>query len=145
MPWEYRATRRVEFHETDMAGIVHFSNFFRYIETVEGEFYRSLGYSVIIRHADAMLGLPRVHASCDYFKPLRHEDVFEMHLLVREKKAKAVTYEIRFRRLQPGEAELVAVAKLVVVCAMKGAGGQLQSTPFPPGLAEQIEVAPPEA
>ena len=142
MPWEYRATRRVEFHETDMAGIVHFSNFFRYVETVEGDFYRSMGYSVIIRNAGSPLGLPRVHASCDYMKPLRFEDVFEMHLLVREKKPKSVTYEIRFRRLQPEPTELVAVAKIVAVCAMKDVSGKMQSTPFPPGLDALLEVAP---
>jgi hypothetical protein len=50
MPFhEFRATRRVEFNETDLAGIVHFSNFFRYMETVEGAFYRSFGQSVILR------------------------------------------------------------------------------------------------
>ena len=32
MPYEFKAVRRVEFSETDMAGIVHFSNFFRYME-----------------------------------------------------------------------------------------------------------------
>ena len=29
---EFRTTRMVEFSETDMAGIVHFANFFRYME-----------------------------------------------------------------------------------------------------------------
>ena len=83
MPFfEFRATRRVEFNETDLAGIVHFSNFFRYMETVEGAFYRSFGQSVILRGAAEPLGLPRVHADCDYLKPLRFEDLIEMHLLV---------------------------------------------------------------
>ena len=35
--------RRVEFAETDMAGQVHFSNFFRYMEAAEHAFFRSLG------------------------------------------------------------------------------------------------------
>ncbi|HTI69785.1 MAG TPA: thioesterase family protein [Candidatus Limnocylindria bacterium] len=142
MPWEFRATRRVEFHETDMAGIVHFSNFFRYIETVEGEFYRSLGHSVLLRNNNPPLGLPRVHASCDYLRPLKFEDVFEMHLLVREKKEKSVSYEIRFRRVSPDPGELLAVAKIVAVCVFKDATGKMQSTAFPPSLAEKLEVAP---
>jgi acyl-CoA thioester hydrolase len=33
MAFEFKLTRRVEFAETDMAGIVHFSNFFRYMES----------------------------------------------------------------------------------------------------------------
>ena len=44
----YRVKRRVEFHETDSAGIVHFSNFFRYMEAAEVEFLNSLGLSVAI-------------------------------------------------------------------------------------------------
>jgi len=35
MPYEFKHTRRVEFAETDMAGIVHFSNFFRMMESTE--------------------------------------------------------------------------------------------------------------
>ena len=44
--YSFEFQRRVEFHETDLAGIVHFSNFFRYMEDCEHAFYRSLGYSV---------------------------------------------------------------------------------------------------
>jgi acyl-CoA thioester hydrolase len=43
MAFEYKVRRRVEFSETDMAGIVHYSNFFRYMEAAEHEFFRSLG------------------------------------------------------------------------------------------------------
>lgn len=142
MPSEFKATRRVEFSETDMAGIVHFANFFRYMETVEHAFWRSLGGSVVMPNFDPPLGLPRVHASCDYKRPLRFEDVIEMHLLVTEKKARSLSYEIRFRRIEPGPPEEVAVGKLTVVCVSKGADGKLQAVPLPESLASQIEVAP---
>jgi acyl-CoA thioester hydrolase len=142
MPSEFKATRRVEFSETDMAGIVHFANFFRYMETVEHAFWRSLGGSVVMPHFDPPLGLPRVHASCDYRRPLRFEDVIEMHLLVTEKKARSLSYEIRFRRIEPGPPEEVAVGKLTVVCVSKGADGKMQAVPLPESLASQIEVAP---
>ncbi len=142
MPYEFRATRRVEFSETDLAGIVHFSNFFRYMETVEHAFWRALGTSVVMTQFDPPLGLPRVHASCDYRRPLRFEDQIELHLLVREKKPRTVTFEIRFRRLDPGPPELVAVGKLTVVCVAKCADGQLRAVAFPPEIAQQIDVAP---
>ena len=48
MPYEQRIRRRVEFSETDMAGIVHYSNFFRYMEAAEHEFFRALGFSVTV-------------------------------------------------------------------------------------------------
>src|SRR5215218_3985835 len=96
MAYEFKAQRRVEFSDTDMAGIMHYSNFFRFMETAEHAFYRSLGSSVVMKEFDPPLGWPRVHAECDYFKPLRFEDVVQIHLLVKEKKAKALTYEFRF-------------------------------------------------
>ena len=40
MACEHRLQRRVEFSETDAAGIVHFSNFFRYMEGAEHAFLR---------------------------------------------------------------------------------------------------------
>ena len=37
----FRTTRRVEFGDTDMAGMVHFANFFRFMEAAEVEFLRA--------------------------------------------------------------------------------------------------------
>jgi len=71
MAFEFKAIRRVEFSETDMAGIVHYSNFFRYMETAEQGYFRLLGYSVVMNHSATPVGWPRVHAECDYSRPLR--------------------------------------------------------------------------
>ena len=39
---EWRVERRVEFHETDRVGMVHFSNYFRYMDSAVAEFFRAL-------------------------------------------------------------------------------------------------------
>src|SRR4029077_11499899 len=96
---EFRTTRMVEFSETDMAGIMHFSNFFRFMETAEHGFYRALGFSVLMSETDPRLGWPRVHAECDYKKPLRFEDEVEIHLLVSEKRSKSISFVFLFRKL----------------------------------------------
>ena len=144
MAYEFKTTRRVEFADTDMAGIVHFSNFFRFMESVECAFYRSLGYSVILPEAHPPLGLPRVHASCDYKRPLRFEDVVEMHLLVKEKRARSITYQIRFRRVEPGPVEEVAVGQVTAVCVRHEPSGRMAAVPIPEQLAHRIEPAPQE-
>ena len=46
MPTPFHTSRFVEFSDTDMAGIMHFSAFFRYMEAAEHELLRSLGFSV---------------------------------------------------------------------------------------------------
>src|SRR6185295_12496285 len=99
MAFEFKLTRRVEFAETDMAGIVHFSNFFRYMENTEHAFYRSLGASVIMNQLEPPLGFPRVHAECDYRRPIRFEETMEVHLLVREKRSKVLSYLFKFRKV----------------------------------------------
>ncbi len=56
MPHEFTITRRVEFSETDMAGIMHYSNFFRFMETAEHAFFRSLGFSIVSTQTDPPIG-----------------------------------------------------------------------------------------
>ena len=143
MPYEFKVVRRVEFSETDMAGIVHYSNFFRYMETAEHAFFRSLGYSIVTHQVEPPVGWPRVHASCDYRQPLRFEDEVEIHLLVCEKRAKSLSYLFKFRKLNtPHE---IARGKLTVVCVTRDAHGHMSSSPIPPEIAEKIEVAPAES
>lgn len=144
MPSEFVITRRVEFSETDMAGIVHYSNFFRYMEAAEHAFFRALGFSVVARPGAPAVGWPRVHAACDYHRPLRFEDEFEVRLRVTEKRSKALTYEFRFRRSGPGAPEEVARGRLTVVCVTHLPDGSMKAAPIPPVIADQIEVAPSE-
>jgi len=91
MPSPFRTSRRVEFCDTDMAGIVHFSNFFRFMEFAEQEFLRSLGLSVAWTENGERRGFPRVAASCDFLKPVRFEDVLDITVTVANVGSKSVT------------------------------------------------------
>ena len=144
MAYEFKAVRSVEFYETDMAGIVHYSNFFRYMEAAEHGFFRSLGFSVVTDHTDPPIGWPRVHAECDYIQPLRFEDEVEIHLLVSEMKSKALSYVFRFRKLNAAPPLEVARGKLTVVCVTHEADGKMKATPIPKAVADKIGVAPAE-
>jgi len=148
MSYEFKAQRRVEFSDTDMAGIMHFSNFFRFMETAEHAFFRSLQFSIAPRQFEPgphKVGWPRVHASCDYRKPLRFEDMVEIHLLVAERKSKAITYQIRFGKIFGDTVEEVARGRLTVVCvSFDPASGIMKSTSIPSVIADQIQTAPPE-
>lgn len=143
MPSEFNVRRRVEFSETDMAGIVHFSNFFRYMETVEHAFYRSLGFSVVHDRHEPPVGFPRVHASCDYSQPLRFEDEVEIRLRVIEKKEKALTHQILFYKVLGDRFQEVARGTIVVVCVTKKADGKMAAVAIPKDIADQLEVTDP--
>jgi acyl-CoA thioester hydrolase len=144
MAYEFKVTRRVEFSETDMAGIVHYSNFFRYMETAEHAFFRSLGHSVVDDRFEPPVGWPRVHAQCDFKSPLRFEDEIEIHMLVAEKKSKSLSYLFRIHKLNAAPPVEIARGKLTVVCVSRDAGGRMSAHTIPKALADKIEVAPPE-
>jgi acyl-CoA thioester hydrolase len=130
---------RVEFADTDMAGIIHFASYFRYLEVTEHAFFRSLGLSIM---GDPVVGWPRVHVECDFTHPLRFEDEVEAHLRVREKKEKALTYDCTFHRIRPEPAIEVARASLTVVCVARDESGKMRAVPIPEYIAGRIEVAP---
>src|SRR5271167_2282952 len=96
MPTPFRTTRRVEFADTDMAGIVHFSNFFRFMEAAEVEFLRSRGLSVALTWEGEKLGFPRVAASCDYLRPVHFEDVVDVAVSLVRLGQKSATYGFEF-------------------------------------------------
>jgi len=140
---KFKLTRQVEFSETDMAGIMHFSNFFRYMEVAEHAFFRSLGTS--IHAAGNSLGWPRVHVECDFKHPLRFEDVVEISLFVREKKKKSLVYTFVFRKLNEQPAREVARGMVAVACVKRDkSSGKMTGIPIPKALADKIEVAPEE-
>ncbi len=141
MAYEYKAVRRVEFADTDMAGIMHYSNFFRFMETAEHAFFRSLGLSIVAK-VDPPVGWPRVHAECDFRAPLYFEDEVEVHLLVSEKKSKSLSYVFKFRKLNASPVIEVAHGKLTVVCVRHEKGEKMAACNIPDFIADKIEVAP---
>ncbi len=143
MACEFKLTRQVEFSDTDPAGIMHFSNFFRYMEAAEHAFFRSLGTS--IHAAGSELGWPRVHADCDFKHPLRFEDLVEIRLLVREKRKKSIVYTFIFRKLNEQPAREVARGTLAVACVKRDKrGGKMKGVTIPKAIADKIEIVPGE-
>lgn len=143
MPFEFKLTRRVEFAETDMAGIVHFANFYRMMEATEHAFFRSLGFSIHGHDPVSATGWPRVSASCDFRAPLRFEDEVEIHLLVAEVRTRSIRYVFVFRKVADGSE--VARGSVVAVCAsVEKATGKLSAVPIPEAVRAAIQPAPPD-
>lgn len=144
MAHEFKFVRTVEFSETDMAGIVHFSNYCKYMESAEHRFFQSIGFSIVTSNLDPPIGWPRVHTSFDFKKPLRFEDEIEIHLLVAELRSKAITYHFRFNKLNGNDRELAATGKLTVVCVSRSDDGEMKACNIPEAIASKIEPAPAE-
>lgn len=143
--------RRVTFAETDLAGIMHFANFFRWMEETEHAFYRSLGLSVHpMAHGatDTSTGWPRMKASAEYRLPLLFEETVEVELRVAEVRTKAFRYAFRFWKNpeHPATRALAATGELVVVAVQATPGTrEMKSCAIPEAFRSRIEAAPPDA
>jgi 4-hydroxybenzoyl-CoA thioesterase/acyl-CoA thioester hydrolase len=140
----YRTTRRVEFRDTDAAGIAHFSAFFFYMESVEHEFLRSLGLSVLGEEktsgstglTEAPVTWPRVSASCDFQSAVRFEDVLDISLQVARLGEKSVTYKFEFSCAD----RQVATGKTIAVCCRFSAGAAPHSISIPAAITEKLRA-----
>jgi acyl-CoA thioester hydrolase len=142
MAFEYRTKRRVQFADTDMAGVVHFSNFFKYMEMAEHEFLRSLGFSVHGTIDGQTVSWPRIRAECTYRAPAKFEEELEIHLVVRQKGAKSITYDFEFFN---DHQKLLARGSITAVCtSLDPETGRFRSIPIPACIDEKIEAAPAE-
>ena len=134
MPAQHSIKRRIQFSETDMAGVVHFSNYFRMMEEVEHAFFRSLGLSVVMSHEALEIGWPRVSASCEYYGPLRFEDEVELLMRVTKVGEKSFNYEVEFL----WEGRRVALGRMTSVCCEMLDQG-MRSIRIPDGVRRKLE------
>jgi YbgC/YbaW family acyl-CoA thioester hydrolase len=134
---EYRLRRRVHFYEVDSAGLVHFSNFYRYMEEAEHALWRAAGLSIVQPGGD--IGFPRVAAGFDFHKPLRAEEEFDACIRIIAIGKRSIRYHCSIVR---GD-ERIATGTLAIACVVKRPGEPLRAVPIPPAIADRFEVATP--
>src|SRR5262245_31918120 len=134
MSTAFVTTRRVEFSDTDAAGIVHFVAFFRMMEQAEHDLLRSVGLSVVMHDAAGTASWPRVSAKCDFSAAARFEDVLEIEVRVARLGKSSVTYRHRFLR---GGKELAAGEITAVYCRIEE-GQPPKSLAIPTEIAEKL-------
>lgn len=133
-PVRFKTNRRVEFRDTDAAGIVHFSAFFVYMEQAEHEMLRHAGLSVILEDADGPISWPRVSASCDYRNPAKFEDVLQVEVSIDRLTQRSVTYGFRFTR----EETLIASGSITAVCCRIKPDGSHRAAKIPAWFARKL-------
>ena len=141
MPPQFTYTRRVQFSDTDMAGIVHFANFYRFMEEAEHEMFRSLGIRIVEHQPDGtVVGWPRVRCSCSFEAPAYYDDLVEVDVTITRVGVKSLTMSFDFRR---GETRLATGDLKTVFCRFQGAG-KFESIAIPAAYADRLVEAPHE-
>ena len=147
MSTEFSWERRVEFCETDAAGIAHFSSLIIYMEQAEHALLRSLGLSVAHSATatpysatpdDSTLrnvSWPRVRVECDFLSPAKFEDIVSINVFLSVLGKKSVTYQ---HRLFIGT-RAIATGSMTSVCC-KRENGTLVGREIPAEIRDALST-----
>lgn len=127
--------RRVELADTDMAGIVHFTTFFRYLETAEHELWRSLGLVIFAPGDKEHMGWPRVACSFEFKSPLRFGDDVEIRIGVESISRRAVTY---LGEVVCGGKVVASGKSTSVHCRVNAVSEQVESVDIPDDVRDKL-------
>jgi acyl-CoA thioester hydrolase len=138
--FHYIGERRVEWVDTDSAGIVHFTSFLRYVESVEHAFWRSIGLSCHMGEGDEQHGWPRLSVSCDYTKPVRFEQLLNVGIQVLRVGNTTLQYGFWIFDDKGIEDGLVAVGELTIIhVGMDPGSGGINKLPIPEDIRERLK------
>ena len=132
MPSELRYRRRVQFAETDLAGIVHFSELFRYMEEAEHALWRDAGLTIAERGSP--IGWPRLSAAMEFRNALRFEEKFDVVVRITALKTRTIEYEFTLQR----DDTLIAVGTITCISVRKDPDGTMRATEIPRDIAERL-------
>jgi len=111
---------------------MHFTNFLRYFEACEEEFYRSISLPFNIIREKYGIMLPRVEAHCEYKAACRFDDLIEVTMTVREVAGKTITYDFRTVRLHDQKLAAEGSIRCIAVNAA------WKAVPLPVDLAKSL-------
>jgi YbgC/YbaW family acyl-CoA thioester hydrolase len=133
--------RLVEFADTDLAGIMHFSNFFRFVECAEHAFFRSLGHRVHTAEGSDHQGWPRIEVSCKYHKPARFEQTLEVGLRIEEIRTSSLRYSFWIFPAEEPTRPLLATGSFSIIhVELDTATHTIRKSPIPPTLKAKLEA-----
>ena len=129
---EFTLRRRVFFYECDGAGIVHFSNYFRYMEEAEHALWRAAGLSIAHREAGSAFRASRRASSTR--RPLRFEDEVDIRIRMAVISQRSMKIHVR----DDARREAIATGSATIVCVVQQPDKSMKAVPIPPGIASRF-------
>lgn len=107
----HRFAIRVFYEDTDMAGIVYYANYLRYIERARSDWVRQIGIDQLaMKEQGVVFAVRRVEA--DYIAPAQFDDVLDVRTVLTQRSAARMVMRQRIWR---GES-LIFAADVTIVC-----------------------------
>ena len=123
--------RRVEFSQTDAAGIIHFSTYFSLMEAAEAELFRELGLPLLWQDKSGFYGFPRVDCQCKFRRPLKFDERVRIDLEIEEIDTSRIHYRFVFLN---EKGRRCATGSMVTACARRTESGDLEGMDLPENL-----------
>ena len=141
---DFKISRKVQLHETDLGGLMHHHNYFLWMEQAEYEMFEDIGEKVVgdLDENFKGRGWPRSKVSMKFLKPLRYGDLVEIHLKITRIRNAAIEYETDFWRLKEGKREKVSIGKYQTISCLYDSlqGSDPIVVPADEKLLEKLEV-----
>lgn len=118
-----------------MAGIVHFSIYFRYMEEAEHALWRAAGLRIAT--AGEETGWPRIAAAFDYKAPLRFEEEFDVFVRLAAVTRRTLEYAFTLRR----GPTLIGSGSMTVACVSKRPGEPMKALSLPSDTIDRLREA----
>jgi len=124
---------RVRWSDVDIAGIIYFGAYVRFIELAETELFRELGFPYARMFEQLDVWLPRVHLDFDFHRPARMDD----ELVVRTRVGRVGTSSITLRIAVHDAATDALNASCTLIVATVGRK-EMKSRPIPDELRSAL-------
>jgi len=129
----FEARVRAQWCDVDVAGIVYFAAYWRFVERAEMEFFRDLGFPYDRVFAEYGFWLPRVRCEAEYHAPALMDDWLDLRTHIERVGASSVRWKtvvFNDRTGDPG-----AEFTLTVACIDRE---RKKSMPLPPALRSAL-------
>lgn len=127
----HRITLRVYYEDTDLAGIVYYANYLKFIERGRSEWVRELGIDQVRLKAEQGLVFAVRRVEADYLRPARFDDVLEVETRLVGVTAARIVLDQEVLR----DGERLFAAQVTLVC-LSDAGSAAR---LPPELRQKLQ------
>ena len=118
-------TLRVYYEDTDLAGIVYYANYLKFIERGRSEYVRARGIDQAALKADQGIVFAVRRVEADYLSPARFDDLLVVDTMITDLKGASILMDQSITR----DGMTLFRAKVVLVCL--NSAGRAQRLPGP--------------
>lgn len=130
----FSVSEYVRWEDIDAAGIINYQAYLRFFGLAEVELFRSCGLSYKTLIDDLGIWLPRVHVECDFFVPVRLDELLVVDAFFGRIGSSSIQLDFAVTRSTDPDT-VVATGRYILVCVRQG---EFKPVPVPDLIREKL-------